>query len=287
MESIKKKFDLYGEKGQKSVGEFNFTKMEVIQIPTFADYLKSGIQLNMITAIDFTMSNGSVSSENSLHYISSNPSEMNQYEKCISAVGAVLTKYNKNQKFSVYGFGARISGQNNNCFPLTFDEDNVEVNGLQGILDCYRSSIQKVDLSGPTFFAPMIKKAAEIATKSFEDSKTYTVLLMITDGGIDDLWDTIPEVIDASDAPLSIIIIGVGNGSFPNMEMLDGDEKALSYRGKNAKRDIVQFVPFNKFKDLSPQILENAVLEEVPNQVHQYCVQHGFVPQMANNDMLS
>ena len=34
--------------------------------------------------------------------------------------------------------------------------------------------------------------------------------------------DTIKKIIDCSDLPLSIIIVGVGNADFSNMEELDG-----------------------------------------------------------------
>lgn len=44
--------------------------------------------------------------------------------------------------------------------------------------------------------------------------------------------------------PLSIIIVGVGGADFEAMEELDGDSVRISYGGKTAVRDIVQFVPY-------------------------------------------
>ena len=49
---------------------------------------------------------------------------------------------------------------------------------------------------------------------------------------------------NASSLPLSIIIVGVGRANFAAMDELDGDAVRLSYEGKFADRDIVQFVPF-------------------------------------------
>ena len=46
----------------------------------------------------------------------------------------------------------------------------------------------------------------------------------------------------ASKLPLSVIIVGVGNEDFADMERLDGDENRLSHNGVMAVRDIVQFV---------------------------------------------
>ena len=55
--------------------------------------------------------------------------------------------------------------------------------------------------------------------------------MILTDGIIDDMDDTIDELVEGSFLPLSVIIIGVGNADFSNMEELDGDEIPL----KNSK----------------------------------------------------
>ena len=49
--------DLIGEINDKNDGCFMFNKLEVITIPTMVDYLRYGLNLNMITAIDFTNAN--------------------------------------------------------------------------------------------------------------------------------------------------------------------------------------------------------------------------------------
>ena len=51
-------------------------------------------------------------------------------------------------------------------------------------------------------------------------------------------------IVNASELPLSIIIVGVGNADFADMDELDGDHGLYDSRGKKATRDIVQFVPF-------------------------------------------
>jgi hypothetical protein len=45
----------------------------------------------------------------------------------------------------------------------------------------------------------------------------------LTDGEIHDMDATIDKIINSSNIPLSIIIIGVGNENFNNMKILDGD----------------------------------------------------------------
>ena len=62
-----------------------------------------------------------------------------------------------------------------------------------------------------------------------------------------DMEDTKKLLVDAANFsyPLSIILVGLTSKDKEkrrNMNLLDGDTKALSYRNQKAKRDIVQFV---------------------------------------------
>jgi len=80
----------------------------------------------------------------------------------------------------------------------------------------------------------------------------YFILLIITDGEITDLDQTRQAIVNASKLPMSIIIVGVGEADFKAMEFLDGDNGVLkSPTGEPAARDIVQFVPFRQFKNVS------------------------------------
>lgn len=55
---------------------------------------------------------------------------------------------------------------------------------------------------------------------------------------------TVNLIYSKSDLPMSIIIVGVGNADFGNMNKLDGDNGLFNSKGEKAPRDIVQFVPF-------------------------------------------
>lgn len=61
--------------------------------------------------------------------------------------------------------------------------------------------------------------------------------------------DTREAIVHASHLPMSVIIVGVGNADFTDMQILDGDDGILrSPKGEPVLRDIVQFVPFKDFK---------------------------------------
>lgn len=90
---------------------------------------------------------------------------------------------------------------------------------------------------------------------------------------------SIDQIVRGSKNPLAVIIVGVGNADFANMETLDGDEQALfseTFR-TYAEADIVQFVPFNKFKG-NPQQLAKETLMELPGQLLSYMRKRGIPP---------
>ena len=140
-------------------------------------------------------------------------------------------------------------------------------------------SITQVALSGPTCFAPVIEAATVVADQSFRQSMTYTILLIITDGCINDYNETANAIVAASDKPLSIIIVGVGNADFSAMDDLDGDGRPLrSSNGRPCSRDIVQFVPFKRFQSQDNIGLAESVLAEIPSQVVKFCMANGIQP---------
>lgn len=52
-------------------------------------------------------------------------------------------------------------------------------------------------------------------------------MVMIVSGHVSDMEATIEQVVACSEIPLSIIIIGVGDGPFDDCEVLDADEAPL------------------------------------------------------------
>jgi hypothetical protein len=269
-------FSITQRSSGKITGTARFVRLLMHHRPTFFEYLQSGIQINLVTAIDYTASNGSPDRPNSLHYLSRDA--FNQYESCINAVGSVICPYDTDQMFAVYGFGGNVGGRTSHCFPLTFNPEAPCVSGLQGILAAYRSSLSQVTLSGPTLFAPIINASIAIAAESWRVSRTYTVLMIVTDGEICDQAEAIEAIVNASKTALSLIIVGVGSADFTAMNILDGDGSTLKSRmGEIAKRDIVQFVPVSQFTGRY-QELAAEVLAEIPNQLHEFCVSIGYRP---------
>lgn len=215
-------------------------------------------------------SNGNPRLPDSLHYI--DPSgRPNDYQRAILDAGEVLQFYDRDQRYPAWGFGARpIDGPVSHCFNLNGSSDYCEVEGIQGIMTAYMSALYNVSLAGPTIFGPVITSAADIANQSLmKGERKYFVLLIITDGVITDLQETMDALVHAADLPLSILIVGVGGADFKEMEILDADkEKLESTRGRVAVRDIVQFVSFRDVQG-GDSVLQ-ALLAELPSQFLEY-----------------
>ena len=260
--------------------EFNVAPFQVLSRSkitknyTFIDYLKAGIQIRLSVAIDFTRSNGNPNDAKSLHFIDRN--NPNQYERAIKACGYLLGFYDYNQIFPCFGFGAKINHTHLQIFNLNFQR-NPNIKFIDGIIEEYHKAIKKVQLGGPSNFAPIIRKMNNII-KEQKNKLKYHILMIITDGTIDDLNETIDELVEGSFLTLSIIIIGVGDADFSNMVYLDADKNPLvNSKGVKSVRDLVQFVPFLKYES-NPKNLAIEVLKEIPWQIVEYYEQNNLDP---------
>ncbi|XP_021361389.1 copine-8-like [Mizuhopecten yessoensis] len=165
---------------------------------SFLDYIQNGgTEMSFTVAVDFTASNGNPSSPTSLHYL--NPyGAPNQYAAAIQAVGEIIQDYDSDKLFPALGFGARMSdGSVHHEFALNFNPSNPFCQGVQGILQAYFNSLKNVQLYGPTNFAPVINHVARFAT-AVQDGSNYFVLLIITDGVITDMPQTMQAIISNS-----------------------------------------------------------------------------------------
>ncbi|XP_029359756.1 copine-4 isoform X1 [Echeneis naucrates] len=274
------------KKNYKNSGIVILNQCKIIKMHSFLDYIMGGCQIQFTVAIDFTASNGDPRNSCSLHYI--HPYQPNEYLKALVAVGEICQDYDSDKMFPAFGFGARIPPdfKVSHDFAVNFNEENPECAGIQGVVEAYQACLPKLQLYGPTNIAPIIQKVASSASQEVhtKEAMQYFILLILTDGVITDMADTREAIVQASHLPMSVIIVGVGNADFGDMQMLDGDDGILrSPKGEPVLRDIVQFVPFRNFKHASPAALAKSVLAEVPNQVVDYYNSRGIKPKVPSD----
>lgn len=235
--------------------------------------------MSLMVAVDFTGSNGSPMVPGTLHYLD-NIGRPNEYQAAMRSIGSILQPYDSDAMFPLWGFGARINKKVEHCFQLGPQE---EVYGVDGLLDTYRNVFASgITMSGPTLFSSILNNARNKSIQLAQQTpggQAYSVLLILTDGIINDMRQTIDLLVSCSDVPLSVIIVGVGTADFTAMETLDGDDGFLiDSRGRRATRDVVQFVPFSKYAN-SPSRLAAETLMEVPTQAVQYFLSKNILPR--------
>ncbi|KAL0408553.1 UNVERIFIED_CONTAM: E3 ubiquitin-protein ligase RGLG1 [Sesamum radiatum] len=234
---------------------------------------RSGLESsNLIVGIDFTKSNewtGAKSfNRKSLHHIGSGP---NPYEQAISIIGKTLSAFDEDNLIPCFGFGD-ASTHDQDVF--SFYPDGRFCEGFEEVLRRYRELVPQLRLSGPTSFAPVIEMAMSIVEES---GGQYHVLLIIADGQVTRSIDTpngqlspqekktVDAIVKASDYPLSIVVVGVGDGPWDMMQEFDDNIPARAF-------DNFQFVNFtdimSKNVDHSRKEAEFALsaLMEIPSQ---------------------
>ncbi|KAG4182213.1 hypothetical protein ERO13_A09G030200v2 [Gossypium hirsutum] len=227
---------------------------------------------NLIVGIDFTKSNewtGKRSfNRKSLHHIGNS---LNPYEQAISIIGKTLAAFDEDNLIPCFGFGD-ASTHDQDVF--SFYPDDRFCNGFEEVLSRYREIVPHLRLAGPTSFAPIIEMAMTIVEQS---GGQYHVLVIIADGQVTRSIDTqhgrlspqeqktVDAIVQASKLPLSIILVGVGDGPWDMMKEFDDNIPARAF-------DNFQFVNSTEImsKNTSPSRKETefalAALMEIPSQ---------------------
>lgn len=265
------------DKKGEGYGMIRVAQAILVKKPSFLDFLKCGLQLNISISIDFTGSNLPPSNPKSLHRY--DPQVPNQYIRAILAIAGVVQEYDYDKQFPCFGFGALLPGATevSHFFHLNL-QPNPYLSGIQAVIDTYVQTVNTVRLYGPTNFAPTIRSVTQGARGA---AGVYSILLILTDGAITDLDETKNAIVEADDAPLSILIVGVGDADFGSMEFLDSDGAPLTHSvtRKASRRDIVQFVAMRNFFSKPPEIVAAELLKEIPGQVVKWAQLNRLAPE--------
>ena len=194
------------------------TEYQLFEKPSFCDYLRAGWGISVVGAIDYTASNGNPTQSGTLHNIGFGH---NQYQRAILNVGGVIEPYDHDRSFPFFGFGGipRHMGLNqaSHCFAINGNMADPEIQTIQGVLDAYQQSLPNIGLSGPTLFAPLLEQFLQHVNSVKEVKMCYQILLILTDGAIHDMPKTREILVQLSQTPASVIIIGVGDADFSAM----------------------------------------------------------------------
>ncbi|XP_010251002.1 PREDICTED: E3 ubiquitin-protein ligase RGLG2-like isoform X3 [Nelumbo nucifera] len=121
---------------------------------------------------------------------------------------------------------------------FSFYPDERSCVGFEEVLVRYRQLVPHLQLAGPTSFAPIIEMAMTIVEQS---GGQHHALLIIADGQVTRSVETehgqlspqeqktVDAIVEASKFPLSIILVGVGDGPWDMMREFDDNIPARAF----------------------------------------------------------
>ncbi|GLU02140.1 hypothetical protein SLE2022_194060 [Rubroshorea leprosula] len=257
----------------------NYNSLEEVTVALAHAGLESS---NLIVGIDFTKSNEWTGKKSfhgkSLHHIGDG---LNPYEQAISIIGNTLSAFDEDNMVPCYGFG---DASTNDQDVFSFYSDARVCHGFEEVLSRYREIVPHLRLAGPTSFAPIIEMAMTIVEQR---GGQYHVLVIIADGQVTRSVETehgylspqeqktVDAIVQASKLPLSIVLVGVGDGPWDTMKEFDDNIPAREF-------DNFQFVNFTEImsKNNSQNRKETefalAALMEIPSQ-YKATIQHNIL----------
>ena len=276
---IEKKRILRGTKLKKA-GIIKVLKSNILQIPSMLQFISGGCRMDLMFAIDCTITNGDWRDEDSQHFHSS--TWLNDYQAAIHKIATIFGAFEGEKDYAMWGYGAKINGQQVQQ-PFLMGEKLKDADALIEAYDRnFAHDNTAFDLGDNGYLKPVIQAGMYRAIKNNQISQCYSTLIILTTGEVSDVVDAIDVICAAAeDAPLSIVIIGVGNDDFQFVDLLMGygDEsgKLRHSNGVPITRELVNFVTFQEFNGNASQVVVES-LREIPEQFVQFFTNSGIKP---------
>ncbi|TMS39696.1 hypothetical protein L596_006180 [Steinernema carpocapsae] len=254
---------------KKSSGTFEVVRCTDVVMHTFLDYVISGAHVHFALAM-----------------ISRARKTRQQFQE-----------YDPANQYAAFGFGARIPPlyRESQEFCLSLETDP-NCRGVDGVMNAFTTALATVKPLSSASFAHVIYYVSKLAQHSHSRGNTgrpqYYVLTIITRGCIRDLKETVQAIIFASRAPISIIFVGIGGGSFSELERLGAAGSRLAFQGRKAERDVVQFASVNPqtISDVGIEefksVFREQALAQVPWQMATWMMKNGTTPNSAKGSSM-
>lgn len=262
----------------KKAGVLKVLKGNILKIPSMLQYISGGCELEVMFAVDCTVWNGDWRRQSSLHYHSS--TWLNDYQAAIHKIANIYSSFDGTHDFTLWGFGGIVNGALQHCFPL--GEKLPDADALvQAYDETFSGGNLELELGPTAEIKHVVETAMYRAISMSRGRQCYSTLVILSTGNVSDVRDSIDTVCTAAeDAPLSIVVIGVGDNDFRRLEELTGDEtgKLRHSNGVPVARDVVQFVAYPDFHGNVSKCVSEA-LSEVPEQFVEFYTSNGIEPR--------
>jgi hypothetical protein len=212
---------------------------------------------NLIVGVDFTSSNTWTGQRTfggrNLHALE--PTMLNPYQSVISIMGRTLEVFDDDKLIPAYGFGDKTTADRS---VFNLNPNGASCQGFEEVLKRYNETVPRITLAGPTSFAPIIREAIRIV----KEAKAYHILVIVADGQVTNTQETVNAIVEASNYPLSILLVGVGDGPWDQMNEFDDNLPQRRF-------DNFQFVDFHTTmvrNDGSEVVFATQAMMEIPDQ---------------------
>lgn len=267
------------------MGTVCFGSFEVKQTLSMGEYLSLGISLRCFFAVNCSTSMEVFNKS----YVEGVPKTL--IESAVEAVSDALLSKQQPPKLGFLGFSALKDGCRTTSFSFNQNERNCSVGSTAEALELYKKLYPTLEPAKPTKIEPVLERVRlMIKYQDRSKPKVYSLLVILTDGDIQDQQACVDRIVECSSEPMSIAIVGIGLSNFNKLEFLEsgvsqaGAQKQDSHskqqlprqlsrlrdsKGKEGCRSIVKFVYYQNYAG-KPKELADAIFRELPTQMADY-----------------
>lgn len=256
-------------------GRIHIDKAFSCPTKTLVDYMRTGVEFAMTVAIDFSLKNRQKNDSKSLHNLTS---DSNSYLNALKCLAWFFRNFDSNGRYDIYGFGAKVGGSEyvSHFFPIASN-----VPGPEGVEQSYRDILPSLEFASPCYMHKIIQQLIlpyeRRAVYTPPGPLVYNILVILTQGDLDDFEDFKEQLVRASNLPFSVVIVGVGDTGFPQLTTADCDRSLMkSASGHFEERDFVQRVIYTNFRGDDRGFLHEA-FAEIPRQLQEFMMGNKFV----------
>jgi len=197
-------FDLRDESGGKSHGIFRIEFIENFSRPRLYDFRLKGVQMCAMLAVDFSSTPVDIVYSNRLQHTDSG---VFSYRSAINDVCDSLHPLTLGQPYYAFGFA---DFPDKKLIPITLSTERNSVPTVKTLLQAYGTVKESSLFPDRASLSPVFLKAREIAYQKWNEERTITTLVVITNGKFTDLDQAITTLAESEDAPFSTVMILMG-----------------------------------------------------------------------------
>ncbi|CAL4097121.1 unnamed protein product [Meganyctiphanes norvegica] len=192
---------------------------------SFQEHINRGTSLQWTVAIDFSAQTGG----EPLH-------AAREFMYALGDLKTVVKQFQKDETaISAFGF----LGGNKGIFPLRKETQDLDFRNVDDICEAYQQVLEKGVSEGSTSDIAAPLKYIFPSIQGHQDGSNYHVLIILTGPGYRETSEMSQLLLEASVLPISIVIIGVGDGIFSDLKKFENN---TSYGQGSSMRSNLTFL---------------------------------------------